>query len=1397
MSLRTKLSLMLSAFLLVIAILAAGTMLIFERMSTTVTSLTPVSEMNKHYNELDRDIGDFIEATRNWGYTGNARYKNSYRTSLEGVRRIFAVLEGEVLQREELAEVEGEFRQVVDYSKVIMGKNQPAGDPEVAANLQKIEDAGIGIISKIDELQQHAVNRVADVIGRGELLRRELIYYLISLIAFSALMAVFLIFRIRREISEPVNQLLKAAEKIGRGELSYRINMLRGDEFGTVSKGFDTMVAELESSNRQISRKLAETELLLEVSKIAGTTLDLKDALMLIAETIAKRLQHESCGVYMLWPEMNSFYLEAESKTGSEGELLSLPVNTGIAKELAGTLSPVFVDGGGRSGEMEALFRGGFESAAAIPVIRDHNISGVLLIRDRGGHVFSEDEINTLKILAHTVGSVMRNAELYQSTSKQLQKLTVLYELSKAVTSVLDFEELLERMVREVSRVLSASGCIIRLLENNTLRIKARFGTPSGLNEKAGLSIGEGIAGWVAEKGSPLLVEDVAKMPPGMGVPGVDAKTVLCVPLKVGDSVIGTLGLYDKRDSEGRLAPFTPDDLNTVEGFASISAIAIDKAKVYENEVRREREANEDKKRLDVLFDSVQGGIITLDRDFTIVSVNKYIEDWVSMPADTLVGRSCLDIFHEKIGICPHCAAKATFETGEINSIMQSRGVNYAELTSYPIKDGSGEVTQSVVFVQDITERVLYQEETLSLYREVIQTKEYLESIIGNSADAIVTTDLKGIITSWNQGAEKTFGYTESEAIGKFLLFVPDFLLDRERENIERIKKGEVLKDIETLRRRKDGAIIEVSLTLSPIKDAAGEIIGISGISRDISEKKSVEKELIRRNQELSRLFFISSAMRGTLELDRLLRMVLIAVTMSDGMGFNRAILFLVDDDRHSLKGAMGVGPGSPEEAWKIWDELSLQKKTLDDIMQEVVTGPLKKDAFIDRLASGIEIPLDDDTVLTRVVRDKTSYNVTDARNEALSDAILIQQLGTQAYAAVPLISRDKVIGIIWVDNYFNRKQVTDEDMKFLASFSNHVASAIENARLFEQVKMAEQQLENIFESISDMVYFNSKDYEIKSINKAVSNRLGLPPSEIIGRKCYEVFHGMHEPYAKCPHHKTVNTKKAYIEELDDPHLGGTFLTSSSPIFDLTGEFIGSVHVVRDISELKSLREKLVMAEKMAALGEVAAKVAHEIRNPLVSVGGFAKRLEKKLDGNLKEYAGIIVKEVERLEGILREILGFVKEVRLAKEGVDLNALVSEVLAVMQSGCEERGIAVTRDFGPAARVYVDPNRVKEAFMNIFSNAIQSIAGHGSIRLKTYVESSYAVVEIWDSGKGIPAEERPFIFNPFFTTKASGTGLGLAITHRIIQEHNGTIEVESEVGKGSVFRVFIPIKEEQK
>ena len=327
----------------------------------------------------------------------------------------------------------------------------------------------------------------------------------------------------------------------------------------------------------------------------------------------------------------------------------------------------------------------------------------------------------------------------------------------------------------------------------------------------------------------------------------------------------------------------------------------------------------------EIIFENIQDSIIMLDRDYRILAVNTPAEKWTGRPASDLIDKNCMDVFDDITGgICPHCAAKVTFETGEVNIVTQKGNLKnttyYAELSVYPVKNETGEVIECVIFIQDITERMLSHEDTLGLYNEVTQTKEYLEGIIENSADAIVTSDINGIIKSWNKAAEKIYGFNEQEVIGRYLPFIPDSLMYIEKEYIERIQKGETIRHIETKRRKKDGTLFEVSLTLSPIKAADGEVIGISGISRDISERKRIEKELISKNLELSRLFFISSAMRGTLELDKLLRMVLTAVTMGNGLGFNRAILFLIDEDKDTLKGAMGVGPVSQMEAGQIWE---------------------------------------------------------------------------------------------------------------------------------------------------------------------------------------------------------------------------------------------------------------------------------------------------------------------------------------------------------------------------------------------------------------------------------------------------------------------------------------------
>jgi PAS domain S-box-containing protein len=1391
MSLRNKIIGVVVAFLASTVIMGTGAFYLFNTLGNKLDSLNTQVQLHKVHADLRSAIQDFIHAADGWALTGEAQYKRQYEEATSKVNISFGAMSG-LAEDEELVESIGrDFQEAKKYARTIIVNDNPVGDLKVLRALNMLGDKEEVLNDQIDRLSNASLEDTVAVIYSGERIRSNLTYYLAVLITLSILTSGFLAILMRRILEEPYKEFLGATEKVAGGDLSYRIHSESTDEFGIIANRFDSMVEDLEKSDVLSRKKLKETELLLEVARIAGQTPDLTEALNKMVEAIAGKMGKDICAVYLLNAEMRAFLLESTSMKEMPVDT-SLPIDSEIPKRILEDTKPYIVEDTDDF-PSEYIICQKCGSLMVVPIQRDQSCIGILLLGQHNKGGFFEHEMNTASIIAHTIATTARNVELYEATNSQLRQLRIVYALSKALTSVYDPEELLKTVSSEIAKLINAKGCVIRLLEGDVLRVKSYYGPMEKAIEA--VSVGQGIAGWVVKEGKSLFIEDISKMPDEIRGPALlVGKSAISVPLNVGNRIIGTLGLYDKLDAQGNAIPFSLDDFAVAKGFASISAVAIDKARIQEQEKQREAEALEAKKRLDLLFESVQGGIITLDREYNITAANNYIQMWVEKPLTEIIDKSSLEVFHEKGGICPHCAARATIETGDINAITQSSGLNYAELTSYPLKNEEGEVIEAVVFIQDITDRVLYQEEIMGLYREVMQTKEYMESLIENSADAIVTSDLDGIVRSWNLAAEQIYGYTAEEVVGSFLPFVPGSLLEFEHENRKKISRGEVLK-LETIRKRKDGKLIEVSLTLSPIKDVTGEIIGISGISRDISDKKRVEKELIRRNQELSRLFFISSAMRGTLELDRLQRMVLTAVTMSDGLGFNRAILFLVDEAENKLKGIVGVGPASAEEAWQIWESLSMERKSLREIMLDIESGPMRKDSFLDRLSLGMEIPLDKDTILTRAVKVRKPFNIINVKEEPLSDPVLIQQLGTEAYAAVPLISRNKVIGILWVDNLFNKKPITEEDMKFLAGFADQVASAVEAARLFQQVSLAEAELENIFRSISDMVFFTDRNYTIRKINQAVVDKIGLPSDEIVGKKCYQIFHGMDEPWPTCPHHKTVEDMKAHVEELEDTYLKGTYLTSTSPIFDMEGVFLGTVHVVRNVTDLKELQDKLQSAERMAALGEVAAKVAHEIRNPLVSVGGFAKRLESRLEGNQKEYARIISKEVARLEEILKDILGFVKEVRIAKKRVYLNEVVEDVIKLLKNDFRERGNEAISEMDVAGlEITIDPNRMKEALLNVMSNANQATDG-GTITVRTYAVDSGAVIEVSDTGCGIKEDDLVRIFDPFFTTRPTGTGLGLAIAKRIVEEHNGAISVTSKFpGEGSTFKIYLPIKE---
>jgi len=731
-------------------------------------------------------------------------------------------------------------------------------------------------------------------------------------------------------------------------------------------------------------------------------------------------------------------------------------------------------------------------------------------------------------------------------------------------------------------------------------------------------------------------------------------------------------------------------------------------------------------------------------------------------------------------------------------------------------EEGAGEFTEedislgqlfssvaSLIILKAMRFKELKEKETITVnaMQKIEELKNYLESLIESSADAIVATDLENIVTAWNKGAENIFGFTRDEVIGRPLPVIPDFLHEVERFFIERVKKGEILQEIETVRITKDGKFIEVSLSLSPIKDATGKIIGVSRIARDITEKKKLERDLIRRNEELTKILFISSAIRSTLELNKLLRMILTVITMGEGLGFNRAILFLVDENENSIKGTMAVGPSSYEEAWQIWSSMTKEKKTLFEVLEELTNKEFEEDTFIERLCRNINISLEENTPIVRAIKERKIFNITDVQKEE-SDPVIIQQLGSHAYAIVPLVSKDKAIGVVWVDNLYTKKPITEQDINFLKGFADQVAAAIENAWIFEKVEKAEKELEMLFNSITDLLYYTDEYYTIKKVNKAFLDKTGKEEKDVINKKCFQILHKTEYPPKNCPHKKAIENKKPAIAEIEENFLEGVYLLSSSPIFDKNGNLIGTINLGRDITELRNLREKIASMEKMAALGEMAAKVAHEIRNPLLAIGGFAKRLDKSLqDENLKEYVRVIVDETKRLERILNETLSFVKPYYMGKKPFIINELINDVVNFTESLIKDKNNELIVEIEENCSVQGNYDRLKEVLLNIITNANEAtqngkiyfrVKKIGKLPESEKLNEEYFVIEIEDTGCGISKENMKKLFTPFFTTKTNGTGLGLAISKRIIEDHGGIISVESELNKGTIFKIYLPI-----
>jgi PAS domain S-box-containing protein len=628
--------------------------------------------------------------------------------------------------------------------------------------------------------------------------------------------------------------------------------------------------------------------------------------------------------------------------------------------------------------------------------------------------------------------------------------------------------------------------------------------------------------------------------------------------------------------------------------------------------------------------------------------------------------------------------------------------------------------------------------------------------------------DLSGSYRDCNKAFEEFVGLPKATIIGKTAHDIaPQELADEYCRKEAEFFAHPGVQTYRSLMQHADGTRHAVIFEIAPHTDEGGGTIGLIGTVQDVTESRGEEQIIKRHNDTQAVINWILNISLKDISLDNILQQTLDLILSIPWLSFgSKGLISLVEGNPHKLV-------------------MKAQRGLSARLMEEC------------RLVSFGTCLCGRAAARKEVIFVGTLDDHHDIRYEGMVP---------HGHYCVPIMHAREVVGVINI--YLKAGHPKDlKEIEFLNAIASALAGIIKRKKIEAEMLKAlniisrgQKEWQDTFDSITDMIAIIDKNYNIVRANRALSARMGLHPREVINRKCYELLHETGMPTLNCPHARTMREKRPESEDVFNPATKELFRMTTFPYYSPEGELMGSIHIARDITAEKEKEAQLVMSERLAALGQMASGIAHEINNPLASIAGCSEGLLARLrkghcDSKLFEtYLNIIQEEVFRCKSITTSILSFVQKTTYQKKDLNINEMLDKTVEIIGFQGRLKNIEVRKRYAEQPLIIRgSEGELRQVFIAIISNALDAMEEKGVLTLHTGVEGGRVVIRISDTGPGIPADLIPKIFDPFFTTKSDrgGTGLGLSIARKIVLNDGGDIGAFSDPGIGTTFTITFP------